>query len=135
MGKADERIRLMQALLGALERLAFDEIGEMIAEDAIFDFPFRAGAQSTQGRRAIVDDLRVGMGGFLKEMKFEVEALHPCEDPELLAAEYRSRGVTVDGHPYANRYGAFLRVRDGRITLFREFFNPLATQEARQPDA
>jgi len=128
---ADRRIELFRALLGALERLDFDEVGQLISEEAVFDFPFRAANPSTCGRDAIVADLQQGMGGFLREMTFNIQAIHPCEDLELAVAEYTSRGVTVAGRAYANRYAAFLRVRDGRIILFREFFNPQAALAAR----
>jgi len=127
----DERIVLLRALLGALERLDFDAVAQLLAENAVFDFPFRKGRQAISGRTAIIDDLRVGMGGFLRSMKFEVQSLHPCEDRGLLVAEYASQGVTVDGRPYANRYAALLRVRDGKIVLFREFFDPTAAAAAR----
>jgi ketosteroid isomerase-like protein len=134
MSKADHRIEMLQQLLGALERQALGEIEAMLTEDAVFDFPYRSGKQHIAGRAAILEDLRVGMGGFVKTMKYEMHALYPCEDPELLAAEYASEGRTHAGGVYRNTYAAFLRVQGGKISLFREFFNPQVTATAHATD-
>ncbi len=120
----------LRALLNAFEVMDFDTVGRLIADDAQFDFPY-GGQAPVKGRAAILDFLRVGMATFLKSMDFTIAAIHPAADPELVFAEYSSTGVMTNDRPYANRYICLLRASGGKITLFREFYNPAAIAAAK----
>jgi ketosteroid isomerase-like protein len=121
-----EATSVMRALLGRLEALDFDGIGALLDDEAVFDFPFGRG-EATTGRAAIVAYLRQGMGGFLKSIRFTVQTIYPCEDPEVVIAEYTSVGERVAGGAYQNRYVGIVRARGGKILLFREYYNPSFT--------
>jgi ketosteroid isomerase-like protein len=55
--------------------------------------------------------------------------IHDCLDPDELIAEYRSEAkVKRNGNDYLNRYIGVLRFRDGKISHWREFHNPTATE-------
>jgi ketosteroid isomerase-like protein len=123
MSTNDPRTAALHALLGAFEVLDFDRVGRLVAEDAVFEFPYGP-HPPIQGREAIVAFLNASMASFVSEMRFTVQAVHPAEDPELAFAEYASVGRLTNGGAYANRYIAVLRVRDGLIQGFKEFYNP-----------
>lgn len=46
------------------------------------------------------------------------------EDPERWVVTCRSEGRMADGQPYANTYCWILRVRDGKVVWWAEYFDP-----------
>jgi uncharacterized protein len=130
METSDPRVEALLGLLGAFEVLDFDRIGAMVAEDAVFEFPY-GGHAPVEGRGAIVDFLTSRMASFVSEMKFTLKGIYPAEDPELVFAEYASVGTLTAGGTYGNVYIAMLRLRDGRIRHFKEFYNPAAIAQTR----
>ena len=129
--RQDDRVALAKRFLATLAAMDFDGLGELVDDGAVIEFPFSAAANlDVRGRTAMIERLRAGVTGFLKSIAFEVTAAYPGEDPEVVILEYASQGVRQTGQPYANRYVGVFRVRAGRIVLFREYFNPLATAPA-----
>ncbi len=56
--------------------------------------------------------------------------IHETTDPETIVAEMRGVGRLVEtGAPYDMTYIAVVTVRDGRITNYRDYWNPLAVLE------
>jgi len=82
-------------------------------QQAIRDFSIRAAASPLQ-----IDDL-------------ETIALHQTSDPEVVIVELRSQ-VTVasTGRKLAVRSIQVFRIRDGKILLFRDYFNPNGLADA-----
>jgi hypothetical protein len=53
-------------------------------------------------------------------------AIHETSDPDVLVVEYELRGTfTTTGQPGAATFIAVLRIRNGQITLWREYQNTL----------
>ena len=113
------------AMLERTGALDLDGLGELLTEDAMFEMPFRDGQRLIEGRENIIATMKAAMLPVFTIMRFTVTALYPCEDPAFLVAEYVSDNDTKTGGKYANRYITLMEVRDGRIKLFREHFNPL----------
>jgi ketosteroid isomerase-like protein len=130
MATNDPRTDALHGLLGAFEVLDFERIGRMVADDAVFEFPY-GGHPPLDGRAAILAHLNTNMASFVSAMTFTIQAIYPAEDPELVFAEYTSVGRLTNGGDYANRYIASLRVRDGLIRCFKEFYNPAAIARTR----
>jgi hypothetical protein len=64
-------------------------------------------------------------------VKFSGLQFYPTGDPELVIAEYRGDGKALQtGLDFHQAYISVLRIRDGRILLYRDFWNPLAHLEA-----
>ena len=56
--------------------------------------------------------------------------LHRTDDAEVVIGEFTATGVvTPTGAPYAMRYIGVVRVRDGEIVSYRDYWNPLAVQD------
>ena len=59
-------------------------------------------------------------------MNFFDLKLYPMQEPNWILAEYRGEiEVLSTGRPYNNRYCGLFQLRDGKIALFREYYNPL----------
>jgi ketosteroid isomerase-like protein len=65
-----------------------------------------------------------------RETGFRPVCIHETKDPEVIVVELDAEGVvTATGQPYVLRYVEVIRVRDGQIVLWRDYWNPLATGE------
>lgn len=117
---------LLRKLLSCLETFDFDGIDGLLHDDAVFDFPYRSSNQIISGRVAIVEHLRAGLTAFLKSISFEVHALYPSQDGQFAISEHSSEGERAAGGMYRNRYVCVVQARDGRIVLYREYYNPQA---------
>lgn len=52
-------------------------------------------------------------------------------DPDWVLAEYRGEiEMLATGGPYNNHYCGLFHLRDGKIVLFREYYNPIVLTEA-----
>jgi ketosteroid isomerase-like protein len=87
--------------------------------------------------RWVATDLILDAHAFLRfmpkvfaRMEFHDVVIHGATPSGLIAAEYRSNGLTRTGKPYANTYAAFFEVADGQVTRWREYFNPDIVTEA-----
>lgn len=73
------------------------------------------------------------MKDFPKEfdVRFSGLTFHETTDPELVIAEFvgEGRGVRT-GRPFHQVYISVVRFQNGKIVLFRDFWNPLATIRA-----
>ena len=117
---------------GAPRGAALESWKENFAEDAVCEMPFapEPHAQSVPGRHLIghfidwffesVPDLRIGS-----------LTVHETTDPELFVLELQGKAtVAQTGKIYANTYCTHMRLRDGKVVLIREYFNPDVVLEA-----
>ncbi|MHA6631606.1 nuclear transport factor 2 family protein [Pseudonocardia sichuanensis] len=134
--QADNRA-VVERFWGALDDgpprgAALEAWKDTFAEDAVWEMPFAPEplAKSVPGRHLIghfidwffesVPDLRV-----------DSLTVHDATDPELFVLELHGTAtVSQTGKIYANTYCTHMRIRDGRIVLFREYFNPDVVLEA-----
>ncbi|MDP4099151.1 nuclear transport factor 2 family protein, partial [Paenibacillus sp. P96] len=56
---------------------------------------------------------------------------HLTVDPELVIAEFKSVGKHKEtGKPYNQTYISVVETKDGKITRYRDFWNPLVAAES-----
>lgn len=61
----------------------------------------------------------------LRLEELEVAELYQAQDPEVVIAEMRTRGtMTTTGRSFTVTSIQVLRIREGRIVLFRDFADP-----------
>lgn len=129
----DAREALLRDLFRRLNERRFD-IGDLLTDDAQFDVPYAHFPEPVIGRAAFVRMFDEVTAGLFNPFEFTLQAFYPCTDGESIVVEYASKGmVTTTGRPYANRYAGIFRIRDGRIALWREFFNPEEFARATTP--
>jgi uncharacterized protein len=105
-----------------------DGLAGLFTPDAVIEVPF-AGPPGRparlEGREAIRANARQVMASPLRLENYEVAELHQTQDPEVVIAEMRAEGtVTTTGRPFAVTSVQILRIREGRIVLFRDFADP-----------
>jgi ketosteroid isomerase-like protein len=109
---------------------------DLLGDDIAVDTPFAptGDARRYEGREAVerrFGDARRRMPA-LEFLDLEILA---TEDPHRWVATCRSEGQMATGAPYQNRYCWILRVRDGRIDHWTEYFDPQEVLAVRPPPA
>ena len=117
-------------LRGALgDRIVPDAAGllDMMADDVVWEFPYSppGGVDRLDGKAALAAYLP-GVAAMITIETLETTAVHPCADGEVVVVEFSATGRgNATGAPYDQRYVSVVRVRDGRIVHYRDYWNPL----------
>jgi hypothetical protein len=83
-----------------------------------------------EGREAIREYSRRVMASPLRLEDFETAELYQTQDPEVVIVEVRTKGVlTTTDRPFTATSIQVLRIRDGRIVLFRDFADPRGLED------
>ena len=108
----------------------FEKLGEFMVEDLVFELPYGPAfmPNPVEGLEAW-NQMQLATFAMFDSFRLEPIQVHDCLDPDELIAEYRSEAqVKRNGNDYINRYIGVLRFRDGKISHWREFHNPTATE-------
>ncbi|MGF1479273.1 MAG: nuclear transport factor 2 family protein [Cyanophyceae cyanobacterium] len=119
--------------LTALEDKDMDKFASVWAEDAVQDMPFSPDSfpKRVTGKANILQHYAAwpeisGKANFTDELVF-----YPLQDATMIFAEWRGNvEIIPTGQIYKQRYGGLFRVTDGKIELFREYFDPIIFQSA-----
>src|SRR5215471_9421715 len=115
-----------------------DGLADLFAPNAVIEFSFH-GPPGTpvrlEGREAICEYSRNVMASPLRLEDFEVTELYQTQDPEVVIAEIRAKAtVTTTGRSLAATSIQILRIREGRIVLWRDFADPRVFEDMiREP--
>ena len=110
-----------------------DGFADLFAPDGVIESPFAPpGAPSRlEGREAIREYSRHVMASPVRVEDFEVVELYQTQDPEVVIVEMRAKAtLTTTGQSFAATSIQILRIREGRIVLFRDFANPRILEDA-----
>ncbi|MCZ8522496.1 MULTISPECIES: nuclear transport factor 2 family protein [Paenibacillus] len=105
---------------------------DLFHEDAVFEFPYAPAAMTRllNGRAAIQDYIRE-FPNLLVIHDFSEPVFHPSSDPEQGVVEFGCRGESVQsGKPYHQSYISVIRLKEGRIIHYKDYWNPLVVLEA-----
>lgn len=109
-----------------------DAVADLWAPDGIAEFPFAEGnsPRVLRGR----EEVRAYLAHYPELMDMtEVAALtvRPTDQDDTVVVEWTATGTTVaTALPYRLDYIVVLTVRDGLITLFRDYWSPLSAAAA-----
>jgi ketosteroid isomerase-like protein len=125
---------LVAEVFARLQAMEIERLLDLFADDMVLEMPVRGagGPERLEGKEAVGAFLR-RFPQIFRRLDFVAHTEYPMADPSLVAAEYRSEGEAHTGLPYRNVYAAIFRVRDGKIVLWREYFNPIVINNALHP--
>ncbi|MEU9775598.1 nuclear transport factor 2 family protein [Streptomyces sp. NPDC047968] len=101
------------------------------AEDGLMELPFapEGRPRRLQGKEAVAAYMR-HCPDHIDLHDFPDLRIHRTADPETIVVEMRGVGRLVEtGAPFDMTYIAVVTVREGRITSYRDYWNPLAVLE------
>ncbi|MFJ6632861.1 nuclear transport factor 2 family protein [Streptomyces sp. NPDC091376] len=105
---------------------------ELWDEDGVLEFPFAPAGwpRRLEGKQAVADYMR-HYPDHIDLHDFPQVEIHRTTTPETIVVEMRGVGRMVEtGRPFDMTYIAVVTVENGRITSYRDYWNPLAVQEA-----
>lgn len=101
---------------------------DLCDDRAVFEFPFAPAGYPARldGKAAIAAYLR-DYPDHIDLQDFPHLEIHRTDAPGTVVVEMRAVGrVVATGEPYEMSYVAVVTVTDGRITHYRDYWNPLA---------
>lgn len=105
---------------------------EMIDKDGVMEFPyFSTGpAHRLEGRNAVANHIK-NLGGMIEISVFCDLVVHESKEAGTFILEFNCevRGVAT-GLPYNQRYISVITLKDGHITRYLDYWNPLVLQQA-----
>ena len=123
-------VEVVNAALERIGDLDIEAALELVDADFVPELPYRAdGGPSRMRGEDAAKFMRV-LPKLFSRMRFSDVTLHQGVTPGHVIAEYRSDGLTHDGQPYRNTYISVFELRDGRIVLWREYFDPSVIAQA-----
>ena len=114
--------------LTSLEDKDMDKFASVWAEDAVQDMPFSPDGfpKRVEGKANLIRHYAAwpetsGKANFTDELVF-----YPMQDGNMVFAEWRGEvEIIPTGRNYNQRYGGLFHVVDGKIELFREYYDPI----------
>jgi len=124
----ERNMAVVSRYIDAINRWDFQTQRELLADDAVFEMPYAPeGFQRRfEGRDEIIAFVETIPAIIDAENLHDVR-LETCHsDPGEVVAEYRSDMVIKPtGAEYRNEYVSRFSVRDGRVTRFAEYYDPI----------
>lgn len=105
---------------------------DMAADDVVMEFPYAPPGMVTrlESKAAIAEHLK-NLGGMLEFDRMGEPVVHRSTDPDLFVLEFAGYGKGVEtGEPYDQQYISVIRLRDGKIVHYRDYWNPLVVLRA-----
>ncbi|GHG90933.1 nuclear transport factor 2 family protein [Streptomyces lanatus] len=96
-------------------------------DDGVFEFPFAPDGwpKRLEGKAAVLDYMR-DYPDHIDLHEFPELKIHQTVDPRTIVVEMRGVGRWVEsGEPFDMTYIAVVSATDGRITHYRDYWNPL----------
>jgi ketosteroid isomerase-like protein len=109
-----------------------DGCADLFALDGVHELPFAPPGipRRLEGRETLREYFAAITGTPLKHTRFENMTVYETADPGVIIAEYDAHGtVTSTGRSYQLRYVQVMKVQEGQITLWRDYWDPLASAE------
>lgn len=123
---------LAQAYLHLMKEQKWDAWIDLWIDDAVLEFPFApTGGQSRLVGKADILGYMRAVSGRIEVLGVKELKIHPMLDPEQVLVELQIEGrIPATGAPYDQRYVTLFTFKDGRLSHYREYWNPLVSIEA-----
>lgn len=127
-----ETLTLMQQYQRLLTEARFGEWIELWADDGVCEFPFASPGRPRllQGKEQILAYMTAYPSRIFIEGVDKLR-VHPALDPNVVVVEMTIKGRAVEtDKPYNQQDVIVAETRDGKLTHYREYWNPLVSAEA-----
>ncbi len=117
----------VRTFLTSLEEKDMEKFASVWADDAVQDMPYSPDGHPKRvvGKNSLVAMYagwpdNAGSADFTSQLVF-----YPMQDPETIFAEFKGDvEIIPTGRQYLQTYGGLFHVVDGKIKLFREYYDP-----------
>ena len=128
--------QIVQSYMVLYAQQSWDAWIDLWADDGVLEFPFApAGRRARYAGKADIlaymQATAARMGGHIKSEGLEYFRILPMAEPGAICLEMAVKGrVVATGAPYAQKYISIIETRGGKITVYREYWNPLVSIDA-----
>lgn len=116
-------VPIAMTFLEALGRLDFDAAGSLLDDDAVLDLPYVNEGLIVRGRAEILQFFRRSMRNSVAGIVYKLDKAYPSPEAGAIVLEISTEGQSATGRQYTNRLVGIFVFRNGKILLFREYFN------------
>lgn len=118
---------MLRQTLGGHLKPGVETFVEMFAKDGVMEFPFALPSpRRVEGREALAAHIAF-LAGRIEFLSVSDVVKHVTGDPEVFIVEFAGSGRAVaTGEPFEQRYISVIRLRDGRIIHYTDYWNPIA---------
>jgi ketosteroid isomerase-like protein len=114
---------LIRRLMESQSSYDWDEISNLLDDDAVFEMPFIA--ERFAGKKQIIDRWRPSLERMAGVKFYDIE-IKPMADPGWYIATFRNTCmVQTTGLEYDQMYINMFQVKGGKIVYFAEYFDTL----------
>jgi len=118
---------MLRETLGERLRPGAETFVQMFAEDGVMEFPYALPSpRRVEGREALAAHLEY-LAGRIEFLSVSDVVKHQTGDPDVCIIEFAGFGRSVaTGEPFEQHYISVVRVRDGHISHYKDYWNPIA---------
>lgn len=124
---SENNVELAKRLLANLRETGVEEVAALLDDHVRMELPFAPDGTPSLvvGRAAVLEALRFIPQHFAR-FRINPHECYECAARETVILECTSLGLyrAADAPAYQNRYVMLFAFRKGRVTQWREFFNP-----------
>jgi len=127
----EQNKKIVASMLQHLEEMNIPAWQSLWSDDASQEMPFAPEGfpKKLEGMTVLYNQYKSLPENF-RSMKFSIEHLETLADPEWVVAEYKGLIELKNGGHYDNSYISLAHIKNGKIVLLREYFNPIVLQNA-----
>ena len=121
-----QSIAVVQAHIAAINSWDIAAMEALLAEDTVMEMPFAPDGfdRRIEGREKVLAWVRVVASIIASENLHELVLDTLQSDPGQVVGTYRS-DMQINGNTYRNQYIARWTVREGKLSYFGEYFDPV----------
>jgi ketosteroid isomerase-like protein len=128
--------QIVQRYLYLYAQQSWDDWIDLWADDGVLEFPFApAGRRSRYvGKADILAYMKAvpaRMAARIRSEGLDYFDIRPMLDPAMVCLEMGVKGRILEtGAPYLQKYVSIIETRSGKLSLYREYWNPLVSMDA-----
>ena len=109
---------------------------DMWIEDGTMEFPFAPTTHPRLESKKAVADYMKAFPTKVEIFDFPYVRFHHCTDGKTVVVEFSCTGRSLDtGKQYNQSYVGVMEIRDGKISAYKDYFNPLVVLQSMGTDA
>ena len=122
---------LMVTALGARLLPGVADYLDLFCDDGVLETPYVSPGSPSRWEGQAIAGFLSKLRGVIRLTDFSLVAAYPAQDGATTVLEYDGTvHLEKNGTRFRQRYVGIVTLRDGRIALWREYLNPLASQAA-----
>lgn len=122
---------LMLTALGARLSPGVADYLDLFCSDGVLETPYVSPGSPSRWEGPAIGAYLGTLSGIIRLVDFTLVAAYPAQDGSTTVLEYDGTvHLEKNDTQFRQRYVAIVTLRDGRLALWREYLNPLASQAA-----